>query len=36
VVYDEPNDVTKAAIAEAVSGRNQNKVYNSVDDLFDE
>ena len=33
VVYDEPNDVTKAAIAEAISGRNQNKVYDSVDDL---
>ncbi len=36
VVYDEPNDVTKAAIAEAISGRNQNKVYDSVDDLLDD
>ena len=36
VVYDEPNDITKAAIAEAMSGRNQNKVYDSVDDLLDD
>mgnify|MGYP002523255020 CR=1 FL=1 len=35
VVYDEPNDVTKAAIVEAMSGRNQNKIYDTVDDLFD-
>ena len=34
IVYDEPNEVTKAAIKEAKSGKNPNKVYNSVDDLF--
>ena len=36
VVYDEPNNITKAAIAEAMSGRNQNKVYDHADDLLDE
>ena len=36
VVYDEPNDITKAAIAEAMSGRKQNKVYDHADDLLDE
>lgn len=36
VVYDEPNDVTKTAIAEAMSGRNQNRVYDNVDDLLDD
>ena len=34
ILYHEPNDVTKAAIAEAQSGNNQNKVYDSVDELF--
>lgn len=34
IVYDEPNEVTKAAIKEAKSGKNPNKVYDSVDDLF--
>lgn len=34
VVYEEPNDVTKAAIKEAMSGKNPNKVYDSVDELF--
>ena len=32
IVYHEPNDVTKAAIVEAQSGKNQ--VYDSVDELF--
>ena len=36
IVYDEPNEVTKAAIQEAMSGHNSNKVYNSVDEMFDE
>ena len=36
VVYDEPNDVTKAAINEAMSGRNRNKVYNNVDAMFND
>ena len=34
IVYDEPNEVTKAAIMEAKSGKNPNKVYDSVDELF--
>ena len=36
IVYDEPNDVTKAAIKEAKSGRNPNKVYDSVEELFND
>lgn len=34
IVYDEPNEVTKAAIEEARSGKNSNKVYSSVDEMF--
>ena len=34
IVYNEPNDVTKAAIAEAKSGRNPNKLYTDVDTMF--
>ena len=34
VVYNEPNEVTKAAIQEAMSRRNYNKVYSNVDELF--
>jgi hypothetical protein len=36
VVYDEPNEVTKAAIEEAMSGHNHNKVYTSVDEMFND
>lgn len=36
VVYNEPNEVTKAAIEEAVSGKNPNKVYSSVDEMFND
>ena len=36
VVYEEPNRVTKAAINEARSGKNPNKVYDSVDELFND
>lgn len=36
VVYNEPNEVTKAAIEEAMSGHNRNKVYGSVDEMFDD
>ena len=36
VVYDEPNEVTKAAIEEAMSGHNPNKVYTNVDDMFND
>jgi hypothetical protein len=34
IVYDEPNEVTKATIQEARSGRNRNKVYTDVDEMF--
>ena len=36
VVYDEPNEVTKAAIEEAMSGKNRNKIYDSVEELFND
>lgn len=36
IVYDEPNEVTKAAIQEARSGRNRNKVYTDVDEMFND
>lgn len=36
IVYDEPNAVTRAAIEEAMSGRNPNKVYSSVKEMFDD
>ncbi len=36
VVYGEPNDVTKAAIREAMSGKNPNKVYSGVKEMFDD
>lgn len=36
IVYHEPNDVTKAAITEAQSGKNPNKVYDCVDELFND
>ena len=36
IVYDEPNEVTKAAIREAMSGQNKNKVYGSVEELFND
>ena len=31
-----PNAVTQAAIKEAMSGRNSNKVYSSVDEMFND
>ena len=36
VVYDEPNEVTKAAIQEVRSGSNPNKVYDDVDVMFND
>jgi len=36
VVYSEPNKITKAAIKEAMSGKNPNKVYSSVKAMFDD
>lgn len=35
-VCDEPNAVTKAAITEAMSGRNPNKVYGNVNEMFND
>lgn len=35
-MYHEPNEVTKAAIKEAMSGRNRNKVYTDVDEMFND
>ena len=36
VVYSEPNDITKAAIREAMSGKNSNKVYSNAKEMFDD
>lgn len=36
IVYRAPNDVTKAAMEEAMSGKNKNKVYDSVEELFND
>ncbi len=36
IVCREPNDVTKAAMEEAMSGKNKNKVYDSVEELFND
>ena len=36
VVYNEPNEVTKAAIEEVKSGRNPQKTYTSVDEMFND
>ena len=35
-IYNEPNEVTKAAIEEAMSGRNRNKVYTDIDEMFND
>ncbi len=36
IVYAEPNEETKAAIEEAVSGKNQNKVYSNAADMMND
>lgn len=36
IVYHKPNNVTKAAMKEAVSGQNHNKVYTNVDEMFND
>ena len=36
VVYNEPNDETKAAIEEVMSGKNPSKVYTDVDEMFND
>ena len=35
-MYDEPNETTKAAIREAMSGQNRNKTYTDVDEMFND
>ena len=35
-IYNEPNEVTKAAIEEAMSGQNRNKVYTDIDEMFND
>ena len=35
-IFNEPNETTKAASREAMSGRNPNKVYDNVDDMFND
>ena len=35
-VYNEPNEETRAAIEEVKSGRNPNKDYSSVDEMFND
>ena len=35
-IFNEPNETTKAAITEAMSGHNPNKVYDNVDDMFND
>lgn len=34
IVYHEPNALTRAAIEEAMSGRNPNKIYDNVEDMM--
>lgn len=36
VVYHEPNDDTKSAIEEAISGNNRNKIYSDVKEMVNE
>lgn len=36
LIFNEPNETTKAAIKEAKSGKNSNKVYDNVDDMFND
>ena len=36
VVYNEPNDETKAAIEEVMSGKNSSKVYTDIDEMFND
>lgn len=36
VVFHEPNATTRAAIEEAMSGRNRNKVYTDVEEMMND
>ena len=35
-IFNEPNETTKAAIMEAKSRKSSNKVYDNVDDMFND
>ena len=35
-IFNEPNETTKAAVMEAKSRKNSNKVYDNVDDMFND
>jgi len=35
-IFNEPNETNKAVIREAMSGRNPNKAYDNVDDMFND
>ena len=34
IVYDEPNEETKAAIEEVMAGKNPQKLYSSAEEMF--
>lgn len=36
VLYHEPNDVTRAAIKEIVTGKNPDRIYTDVDEMFND
>ena len=36
IVYNEPNDTTRVAIEEAMSGRNHHKAYTSADEMMND
>ncbi len=36
IVYHTPNPTTATAIEEVISGNSQNKVYSSVDEMFND
>ncbi len=36
IVYNEPNDTTRAAIEEAMSARNRNKVYANTEEMMND
>ena len=36
IVYHEPNNVTKAAIEEVMSGKNPQQTYSDIDEMFND
>ena len=36
IAYDEPNEVTKSAIEEVNLGKNPNKVFTDIDEMFND